>query len=107
MDSTQDSYSEARLKLPEAVEHTDLATDGEDSPIKPKRRRMPKNLLFPGEDEDDEISVDQSKDNGKKRKEELPRAPKIFHSVSSDPQRMQKTGSTQKSVLAKSKPTKL
>ncbi|XP_026094305.1 uncharacterized protein LOC113066597 isoform X2 [Carassius auratus] len=103
---TSNSYSEARLKLPEAVEHTDLATDREDSPIKPKRRRMPKNLFFPGEDEDEKISVDQSKDNAKKRKEELPRAPKIFHSFASDSQRMQKTGSTQKSVLAKSKPTK-
>lgn len=35
-----DDYNEARLKLPEAVKHTDLGTDGEGSPIKLKRQRM-------------------------------------------------------------------
>lgn len=75
-----DDYNEARLKLPEAVNNTDLGTDGEDSPIKPKRRRMQvtmiyfymstlvcililnkiqcffirqKNILFPDEDDDE------------------------------------------------------
>ncbi|KAL3970498.1 kelch-like protein 33 [Sarotherodon galilaeus] len=38
---TSSDYNEARLKLPKAVEHTDLRTDREDSPIKPKRRRIP------------------------------------------------------------------
>uniref|UniRef100_A0A1A8ENN8 Uncharacterized protein n=1 Tax=Nothobranchius korthausae TaxID=1143690 RepID=A0A1A8ENN8_9TELE len=37
---TSDDYSEARRKLPDAVLHTDLGTDGEDSPVKPKRRRV-------------------------------------------------------------------
>ncbi|MED6240192.1 hypothetical protein ATANTOWER_017279 [Ataeniobius toweri] len=50
---TSNDYNEARLKLPEAVLHTNLGTDEEDYPIKHKRRRMSKNILFPGEEEDE------------------------------------------------------
>ena len=40
-----DDYNEARLKLPEAVNNTDLGTNGEDSLIKPKRRRMQATMI--------------------------------------------------------------
>ena len=39
-------YNEARLKLPEAVNNTDLGIDGEDSSIKPKRRRMQVTMIY-------------------------------------------------------------
>lgn len=35
-----DDYNVARLKLPQAVDHTDLGSDGGDSPISFKRKRM-------------------------------------------------------------------
>lgn len=35
-----DDYNEARLKLPQAVDHTDLGSDGGESPIRFKRKRM-------------------------------------------------------------------
>ncbi|XP_028826321.1 uncharacterized protein LOC114784793 isoform X2 [Denticeps clupeoides] len=83
---TGDDYKiEARLKLPEAVEHTDLGTDGEDSPIKPKRRRIPKNILFPGEDEDEKTRV-LPKPKPWKKLAELPSAPKSLHSFGPNPE---------------------
>ncbi|XP_038554925.1 uncharacterized protein LOC119888442 [Micropterus salmoides] len=62
------NYNEARLKLPQAVDHTDLGSDGGDLPIKFKRKRIRKNILFPGEDDDEMEST---------LKVTLPNAPKI------------------------------
>ncbi|XP_078142921.1 uncharacterized protein LOC144541793 isoform X1 [Centroberyx gerrardi] len=70
---TSNDYNEARLKL-EAVEHTDLGTDGEDSPIKPKQRIIP---------------------------DTLPSAPKILHPFGPDPQG---NDSGKEAVLPKAKP---
>ncbi|MED6270358.1 hypothetical protein CHARACLAT_009371 [Characodon lateralis] len=44
---TSDDYNEARLKLPEAVLHTDLGTDEEDSPIKPRKAKIVKEHPLP------------------------------------------------------------
>ncbi|XP_038565347.1 vacuolar protein sorting-associated protein VTA1 homolog isoform X2 [Micropterus salmoides] len=65
---TSHDYNEARLKLPQAVDHTDLGSDGGDLPIKFKRKRIRKNILFPGEDDDEMEST---------LKVTLPNAPKI------------------------------
>jgi len=35
-----DDYNEARRKLPQAVDHTDIGSDGGISPNKLKRKRM-------------------------------------------------------------------
>ncbi|XP_045897136.1 uncharacterized protein LOC123964074 [Micropterus dolomieu] len=65
---TSHDYNEARLKLPQAVDHTDLGSDGGDLPIKFKRKRIRKNILFPGEDDEEMEST---------LKVTLPNAPKI------------------------------
>ncbi|XP_067309541.1 serine/arginine repetitive matrix protein 2-like [Pseudorasbora parva] len=74
---TSNDYNEARRKLPQAVDHTDIGSDGGNSPIKFKRRRIPKNNLFPGED-DDEMKSTVTEKKSKKGKNSLPSAPKII-----------------------------
>ncbi|XP_045917676.1 uncharacterized protein LOC123978486 isoform X2 [Micropterus dolomieu] len=65
---TSHDYNEARFKLPQAVDHTDLGSDGGDSPIKFKRKRIRKDILFPGEDDEEmESTLNVT----------LPNAPKI------------------------------
>ncbi|XP_067251353.1 uncharacterized protein [Chanodichthys erythropterus] len=74
---TSHDYNEARRKLPQAVDHTDIGSDGGNSPIKFKRRRIPKNNFFPGEDDDDEMESTVKEKKTKKGKYPLPNAPKI------------------------------
>ncbi|XP_072554361.1 uncharacterized protein [Paramormyrops kingsleyae] len=78
---TSDDYNEARLKLPEAVVNTDLDTDGEDSPVKYKRRRRQKPVCLPGEEDDMEEPLPKVK--GRNKLGLLPTAPKILHSLGS------------------------
>ncbi|XP_048010172.1 uncharacterized protein si:dkey-242h9.3 isoform X2 [Megalobrama amblycephala] len=76
---TSHDYNEARRKLPQAVDHTDIGSDGGNSPIKFKRRRIPKNIFFPGEDDDDDEEMESTvkEKKSKKGKYPLPSAPKI------------------------------
>ncbi|XDV37898.1 hypothetical protein PO909_007424, partial [Leuciscus waleckii] len=71
---TSHDYNEARRKLPQAVDHTDIGSDGGNSPIQFKRKRIPKNNIFPGEDDDEMESTLKEK---KSKKGKLPNAPKI------------------------------
>ncbi|XP_065152686.1 uncharacterized protein [Paramisgurnus dabryanus] len=72
---TSNDYNEARRKLPQAVDHTDIGSDGGNSPIQFKRKRIPKNNIFPGEDDDEMENTLKEK---KSKKGKLPNAPKIM-----------------------------
>ncbi|XP_072566840.1 uncharacterized protein [Paramormyrops kingsleyae] len=76
---TSYDYKEARRKLPLAVDHTDVdQTDGGNSPITFQRKRKSKNILFPGEDDDNEMEEHLKEPKPKKgRKHSIPDAPKI------------------------------
>ncbi|XP_026105123.1 uncharacterized protein LOC113076649 isoform X2 [Carassius auratus] len=87
---TSHDYKEARRKLPLAVDHTDIdQTDGGDSPITFQRKRIPKNILFPGEDDDDDNAMEEHLKEPKSRKGRrysIPDAPKIArHANKLDP----------------------
>lgn len=74
---TSHDYNEARRKLPQAVEQTDVGSDEGNSPRAFKRKRMPKNNLLPGEDDSETESIVKEK-KSKKGKYSLPNAPKII-----------------------------
>ncbi|GAA6097845.1 uncharacterized protein LOC113085053 isoform X1 [Tachysurus ichikawai] len=84
---TSFGYKEARRKLPLAVDHTDIdQTDGGNSPITFQRKRKPKNILFPGEDDDREMEGHQKEPKSKKgRRYSIPDAPKIARQHKLDP----------------------
>ncbi|XP_019735241.1 uncharacterized protein LOC109521683 isoform X3 [Hippocampus comes] len=77
---TSYDYNEARLKLPQAVDNTDLGSDEKDSPIQFKRKRIRKNILFPGEEDDGDDNDNEMKvrKSTKRRLDSLPSAPKIY-----------------------------
>ncbi|XP_059415166.1 uncharacterized protein LOC132149783 [Carassius carassius] len=86
---TSHDYKEARRKLPLAVDHTDIdQTDGGDSPITFQRKRIPKNILFPGKDDDYDNAMEEHLKEPKSRKGRysIPDAPKIArHANKLDP----------------------
>ncbi|GAA6079450.1 uncharacterized protein LOC113085053 isoform X1 [Tachysurus ichikawai] len=83
---TSFGYKEGRRKLPLAVDHTDIdQTDGGNSPITFQRKRKPKNIIFPGEDDYSEMEGHQKEPKSKKGRYSILDAPKIARQHKLDP----------------------